>query len=339
MREIGLEAEESVGVDHGRKVDPLEELAHERATPLPATEARPHRDGTRALGGRDHRLHRVLVAPADLHRLERERLDDGQRLRGNGEGHVAGVRAKRGETGKAHRAGHPRLPADNEHRARRVLRVPRPAQGNELEQLRRGAAVLRRMRPQPDVGHDHRARVEAAGADGEPDLPPVERDGEVGIDDRARDLPRGRVDAGGDVHGDDRRSGRVDAIDERGRVRAWLAVEARAEERVDDHVVPLGLRRLVGLAPRLAQHARGDTAVAAVRASAAHAGESACVGERAHRLLRHRGPRTLHELGDAVRVARVALLRAPHLGSRVEGLGVVRKIGICRSRSRWREDP
>ena len=75
-------------------------------------------------------------------------------------------------------------------------------------------------------------------------------------------------------------------------------------------VVPVRVVRLVGDVPGLAQHARGDTSVAAVRPATADAREAARGRKRAHRLLRHRGPGPLHELRDGLGVVRVALLAA-----------------------------
>ena len=135
-----------------------------------------------------------------------------------------------------------------------------------------------------------------------------------------RDLAGRGVDAGGNVDRDDRGLGLVHAPDQLGGVRAWLTAEPRAEERVDDHVVPRRVVRLVGDVPGLAKNARGDTSVSAVRAAAADAREAACRRKREHGLACDRRTRALHQLGNAVRIVRVALLGRAHLRSRVERL-------------------
>ena len=134
------------------------------------------------------------VLPPDLDRLQSERLDDRERLRGHGERDVTGIGAKGGTRGERRGAGHPRLPADDEH-ACRVLRVPLAAERDEREQLRRGSTDVRRDVLEADVRDDDPARVEAAGRDDQPDLGRVEGDGEIRVHGGAGDLPRRRVDA------------------------------------------------------------------------------------------------------------------------------------------------
>ena len=96
---------------------------------------------------------------------------------------------------------------------------------------------------------------------------------------------------------------------------ARLAVEARPEERVDDHVRLLDRGRLDRVAALLAQDPRGDPAVAAVRAAAADDGDPARVGEPLQHLARDRRTGALHQLRDVV-----ALLRRARLVGRVERL-------------------
>src|SRR5581483_163440 len=133
-------------------------------------------------------------------------------------------------------------------------------------------------------------------------------------------LARRRVDAGGDVDGDDRGPAAVDALDQLGRRRPRRAVEAGAEERVDNDVEALGIGRLDRLPTGLAKEAGGDAPVAAIRASPADDPETPSTGIRAHRLPRDRRASALHQLRHGVRVAGVAGLDRPHLVGGVERL-------------------
>ena len=181
--------------------------------------------------------------------------------------------------------------------------------------------MLGRELREADVRNDHLAGVEPSRRDGEPDLAAMEGDGEIRVDDRARDHPGGGIDARGEVDCDDLRVRRVDPPDELRGLRARLAAKSRAEERVDDDVV-LGLEilGLVDCVARLAERRRCDPPVTAVRPTAADTRETTCGRERKHRLAGDRPPRSLHELGDRVRVAGVTLLRGVHLGRVVERL-------------------
>ena len=69
------------------------------------------------------------------------------------------------------------------------------------------------------------------------------------------------------------------ALDQRGRLGSRRPVEAGAEEGVDDDVGAFDGIGLDRLPARLAQHPRGDSAVAAVRAAAADDGEPPRVRE------------------------------------------------------------
>jgi hypothetical protein len=201
--------------------------------------------------------------------------------------------------------------------------------GNGGEQRGASAAMPGVAALEPDVGDDEVARMEPAGRDCGPDLAPMERDRDVGVDGGARDLAGRRINARGQVDGDDVRSRGVDPLDQGSRLGARLAVEARAEERVDHDVVPVQVvRDLLRLATGFAKHSGGNAAVTPVRALPAHAREPCRLRERCHRLPRHHRPRALHQLADRVRVAGVALLGRAHLPGGVERLEVVAKIGL-----------
>ena len=181
-----------------------------------------------------------LAAPPSerpLDRLEQPRLDDGERLARRRDGDVARVGAERGLGGEADGAGHPGRAADDEHGAGRVLVVVRaagrhearasPAVTSRCRGLGRARGRCRRRRPRRRGSGPARRRARPSA---------VERDGHVRADGRAGDLAGRGVDAGREVDRDDRHAGRVHRLDQRGRLRARLAVEAGAEQRVDDHV-------------------------------------------------------------------------------------------------------
>ena len=130
-----------------------------------------------------------------------------------------------------------------------------------------------------DVGDHDLARLEPARREREPELRPVERDGERGVDDRSGDLTRRGVDAGREVDGDDRRLGCVHPLDQRRRLGPRRAAKAGPEERVDDQLRVLDRVRLDRVALGLAQQARCDPSVPAVRAAAADDGDAARVRE------------------------------------------------------------
>ena len=164
------------------------------------------------------------------------------------------------------------------------------------------------------------ARPEPSGRDRQAELAGVKGHGEIGPNRRARRLAGGRVDSRGKIDGDDRGGGGVDPLDQRGGLRARLAAEPRAEERIDDHVGLLDGRGLDGVATRLPEDARRDPPVAAVRARSADDGEPAGVGKRVERLARDRGSGALHQLCRRLREAGIALLGSAHLRRRVERL-------------------
>ena len=197
----------------------------------------------------------------------------------------------------------------------RVLVVLGRLRGTSERIVGRHQPMLRLDRLEPDVGDDERRRRgRRPGATASPTLRPWKVTVSVGADGLARDLAGRRVDARGNVDGDDRRRGGVDPLDRRRRLGARLAVEARAEERVDDHVGLLDGGRLDRVAALLAQDPRGDPPVAAVRAAAADDGDPARVGEALQHLARDRRAGPLHQLRRALRVAGIALLGRAHLG-------------------------
>ena len=191
--------------------------------------------------------------------------------------HRRGKRLRREADG----AGHPWRAADDEHRAGRVLVVLGRLRGTSS----RIAGVT--SRSSVSAGSSPISAIvtspvwKSPGAIARPDLDAVEGDGQRGPHGLARDLTGRRVDARGDVDRDDRCAGGVDPLDRGGGLRTRLAVEAGAEEGVDDHVGLLDGGRLDRVAALLAEDAGGDPAVAPVRAAAADDGDPPSVGERA----------------------------------------------------------
>ena len=185
--------------------------------------------------------------------------------------------------------------------------------GHLEERGGRDEGVLVLARPQSDRCDLHRAGVEPARGDREPDLRGPERDGRGRLDCDSRHLARGRVDAGGDVDRDDGAAGRVDQLDHPSRVLTGGIVQSDAEERVDEHV---GLTEVADtlherdIASGLAQDPGADLAVAAVVAAAADDGHAP--GEPTQHELGDCRPGALHQLGQR---ALVRLLGAPGLGS------------------------
>ena len=102
------------------------------------------------------------------------------------------------------------------------------------------------------------------GATASPTLQTVERHGDASLGlPSPGNLAGRRVDARGDVDGDHRCRCGVDPLDRRRRLGARLAVEARAEQRVDDHV---GLARRQS-SPTASQPSVRAGSVAAIRPS------------------------------------------------------------------------
>ena len=243
-----------------------------------------------------------------------------QRRLGHRDRHVARVGAKGRRTRQANRTRHPGSAADDEHRARAVLVVLGPLARHERKNLGRDQLQVRRGELEPDVGDDGLAGVKAARRDSEPGLETVERHGDRRPDCVPRDLAGRRVDARGHVDGDHRCRGGVDPLDRRRRVGARLAVEARAEQRVDDHVGLLDGSRLDGVEALVPQNPRRDPPVAPVRTAAADDGHPVRIGEELQHLAGDRSAGPLHQLRRGLRIAGIPLLGRAHLGRRVERL-------------------
>jgi hypothetical protein len=135
---------ERVRVHDRGEIDVLEQLPDERTPSFAATEPRPESEGAGALAGIDDRPQRCPVLPADLYRLEREGLDDGQGRRRYRQRDVARVGAERRPGGESSRAAHPRLAADDENGSRRVLRVALEPARDQRQHLGGGAARVGR---------------------------------------------------------------------------------------------------------------------------------------------------------------------------------------------------
>ena len=128
---------------------------------------------------------------------------------------------------------------------------------------------------EPDVGNLDPARVQAPRRDRQSDLFTVERDGRRRLDAEPGDLAGRRVDPGRDVDGDHRHAGAPDGLDRARCLCARLAVEAGAEDSVDDDVS--GRQLGAELDNLSAELLRRDPAVTAVRALAAD-GDDPCAG-------------------------------------------------------------
>ena len=285
---------------------------------------------------------------ADHHRLQQPHRERELEACRRADGHVAGAGAHRGQRGHRRGAGQPARAAEDEHVARGELRrvgaAPRHlAQHAAVEQpdlgLRRAAAR------DPDVDHVDGPGVLLAGRDPESR---AWRGGTSPSPIAATASPStcaGRgVDAARDVRGDHARLGGVDRGDHLVGRLARRTLEARAEQRVDDHVGALErvlLERLrrgpgeplehllrvalqplarphepdVDLAAGLAQQPRGDEPVAAVVALAADDHDAA--GGRVPRdRVGEPLPRALHQLQrrDRLRLDRPLVGRAHLLG-------------------------
>ena len=111
------------------------------------------------------------------------------------------------------------------------------------------ARLDRRTLQYADADHLHRARVRLAGMNPEPRLGLVEGRGGDRADGRPGHLARRRVDAGGHVGGDDRRTRAVHRLDH-GRL-ARRSRRAGTEHRIDD---PAGAVSRAGARPTRAAH-------------------------------------------------------------------------------------
>ena len=171
---------------------------------------------------------------------------------------------------------------------------------------------------EPDRGNVHRAGMEAAWRNGQPDLRGRETHGHRRVHRSAGNLPRRRIDAGGNVDRDDPCARRVDPLDHARNVFSGRLVQADPEQRVDDHVRLADLAELLDdrhLSPRLLQDACANTAVAAVSPAAADDGHLS--GEPLEDDLGDGRSGALHQL---VQRAVVRLFGAPRLVGREERL-------------------
>src|SRR6185312_3336715 len=100
-------------------------------------------------------------------------------------------------------AGHSGRPADDEQRPGGVLRIALAAVRDKLQDLLGDETVPRARVLEPDVRNLDLANIKAPGSDHEPNLPAVHRDREFCLHGDSVDLSSRRVDAGGDVDGDD----------------------------------------------------------------------------------------------------------------------------------------
>ena len=216
----------------------VEQPPHERLRSVAAAEARARARARRSALGDRPRSADARPPSGQLHRLEQPLLEHGQRLAGHGDGHVAGVGAEGGLGGEARAPVMPARAADDEHRAGRVLVVARSLRAGRAPRI---AGVTSRCSVsrwlEPDVGDDDLAGVEAARA-----RPRGRPSARASSRSRRRCTPRRRPRRWTRRR---RRAGRprrpgtpaalISSISAR-RVRPRLAVEAGAEERVDQHV-------------------------------------------------------------------------------------------------------
>ncbi len=170
------------------------------------------------------------------------RLEDRLQVGRHGDGRVAGTGADRRQRGHLHGPGQPARPAGDHDLAGAELGRARAA--------RAAARSARRCRSSPPPARPARRResrsattrssprVPLARRDPVPDLGRVEADRQVGLDRDALDLAARGIDPGGDVAGDHRRAAAVDRLDRRGGRLPRRALEAGAEDRVDDRPEP-----------------------------------------------------------------------------------------------------
>ena len=219
-----------------------------------AAEPRPDRERARPLRTPSNA---VLQRPLD--RLEQPRLEHRQRLSRRGDGDVAGVGAERGHGGEARGAGQPARAADDEHRARACTCCRRAAaRGTSAQDVARDERVLvsRRARARcrrPDRRRRGSARARRPGRPSGRGTSPscAARDGRARRPRRStRRRPKGRRPRRRDV-----RAAFIRSISAAASV-ARLAVEAGAEERVEDDVGAVEVVRLLGVATGLPQQAR-----------------------------------------------------------------------------------
>ena len=317
-----LEPEQAVRVDDGRERRSLQEAAHEiRASserPSPGPIAR--RRCAREIG--PERLERARVREAALHRLERQRLRHRKLVGRHGDGHVAGVGAKRRGRREHRSAGRARRAAHDEERAGGELRVPgaaarAPARGPPASRGRSTSSPVRARCPR-------RPRARRGIVRARPRARPWRRG-------TSPSRPRGPRRAGAPRRSRRRRrrAGRRTAPAGRppsmrsisapppGRGAPWKPVPKSASTTTSAPA-----RSSVSSASRPASRRRR----AAIRPSppfaplAADDREAPGVREGAERLGGDRRGRALHELVRGAGVARVARLDRAHLVGGVERL-------------------
>ena len=233
---------EPVGVDQQGRLDRARHAAGELLGARVAAEARAERHGAGALGHLlDHLdpcrgVEAVRVGQPAAHLLEQPQLDDLLHRGGHRDLHVArpgalcGAGRHRGRAGEAARAAHHHEHAGDE------LRPAGGAARVEVEhalgdQPARGAGRAAR---DADLDDLDTAGVLLAGVDVEAELGAVEGGGGGGANGLRLDLAGARVDARGDVAGDHGGVLGVDRGDRGGERLARRALEAGAEQGVDD---------------------------------------------------------------------------------------------------------
>ena len=283
---------------------------------------------------------RVLdLVERPLHRLEQARLEHRQGRGRRGDRDVARVRAE-GRLGReADGAREPGRAADDEHRARRVLVVARPAARHEPEQLRRhevGAPSrpargrCRRRRPPPRGSGRARRRGRAfrpwkvtvsSAWTAAPATSPVEASTPEGMSTATIGAPSAFI-ASINVAASGRGSPRKPVPKSPSTITSGLPRSPPDAASTIGH-----------LTAALSEQLRGDPCIAAVRAAAADGSDAPDVRVAADELLGDGRARPLHQLRRGVRITRVERLGGAHLVGAVERLNHVRG-ARCRPRPR-----
>ena len=194
------------------------------------------------------------------HQFRRSPIDGRRCRRGESDPHFASADLHRRTSGENRRADHPVAAADNGKRAERALVhvAPRPGQRVRHRRGKRrpveAMAACRRDGSAVDVEavHGHVAGVIDAFAGEEPRLQDDEGGRCRGTDRRTDGRTGVGVDAAWDVQSEDRHAGTVRALDHRCVLRRQRALEADAEQPVDDEraapaVREIGNRRPAGV--------------------------------------------------------------------------------------------
>ena len=300
-----LQLEQRVGVDDGGQLRLHEQPPNELPAGVVASQAGADRKRACLLHGVEDFVQRPF------HGLQQAGLEHRQRLGRRRHCHIARVGAERGLGSEARRPRETGRPAHDEH-GRLVLRVARLLPGNLRQDLPGNEQVRGLSRLEPDVADDELAALEAPRADDVAHFRPVQRDGHGRLHGAAADLTGVRIHAGGQVDRKHRSLGGVQLRDHLGRLRPRLAVEAGAEEAVQEHFAFEAFR---GLVTHRAQHLQCDPRIATVGAAAADGTERPRVREPADSLLRNRPSGALHQHAHVV-----ARLGRAHLIGRVQRL-------------------